>query len=334
MKDKEVKKTTDTYSKSTDNRIIEWKQGSTFKGRLIYWYPDGGQRKEPFILQYKHSFWDKETKERGDIICPTSEYLSDRNGFNQCPVCQSTNEFYKDYNVETKTWNSPASSEMYRHFKRSFHGYALVYVVNDPANEDNNGHVRILRFGDTIAKFLKKKIFGVERIKGKLTPVSDQDDVIAFSAFDLENGYNLNIAISANDSNPQWNVYSPEFARKTSNIGKTIEELEAEIKTLNFDRDFYRSSSPEEIKKFHRAFVLRQSIDDEVEAAGDECTPPEEDDGMSSKPSIPAPPLVPKVEKPVEKKAEIKPEAKAPVASKTSVDMSDINDLLGELGIQ
>lgn len=341
LKAKEIKKTTsqDSSSKRSDPRIMDWKAGHTYKGRLIYWYPEGGQRKDPFIYQYKHSFYDAETRERGEIICPTSEYLLDRRGFEQCPVCKQINELYKDYDKEAGKWKTATSEQMYKRFKRNFSGYGLIYVVSDSFNEENNGHVRIMPFGDKIGQFLKKKIWGIEKVNGKLKTVSDEDSVIGFSAFDLDNGYNFVLSVSQNANNAKWNEYSPEFSRKTSSINTSIEELEKEIKALNFDKDFYRQSSPEEIKKFYSTFVLRQEVEEETNASNDEVTPIEETDDLVSTPVVEAPKkeVKAKTEKPVKKevvKEEVKQTAKIEMTtgdSSNDFDLDDIDSILEKM---
>lgn len=267
---------TQTTSREKDPRVLSWVQGHTYKMRLIFWYPEGGERKDPFINQFRHGYWDKETRERGDVICPTSEYISDRRGFDECKTCGATNLFYKDYDPIAKKWKSVVSKDLYTKFKRRFYGFALVYVVSDPANEANNGHVRIMPYGDTIHQYLKKKIFGIEKIKGKWLPVKDEDSIIGFSAFDFEKGSNFHVDVTPNESDPKWNDYAPEFARKETDLGISIEDLETELKALNFDRDFFKRSSPAELDKFYSQFVVRDAIEEETE--GEEATPPDEDE--------------------------------------------------------
>lgn len=339
LKEKEADRTK-FIPKEKDPRILNWTSGHTYKMRLLFWVPDGGERSSPFIYQYRHAYYDRDSHERGEIICPTSEYISDRKGFDQCKTCSATNNFYKDFNKETKKWESASSKALYDQFKRRFYGFALVYVINDPSNEANNGHVRIMPFGDTIGQFLRKKIFGVEKVSGKLVPVKDLDDVIEFAAFDLEKGYNLHVAVTPNASNPKWNDYSPEFARKETDTNISIEDIEEEIKSLNFDKDFYRHNSPAEQDIFYKSFVVREEVKDEVDVGGDEATPPGDDEkpvsrvleSKGSKASAPLPDKDKTDEIPLndfkeEKKPAKKVEKSEPKAD-MDVDFSDIDALL------
>ena len=119
---------------SEDERFIHFKAGNTYTFRLLF-YTEDERRKVPFITKYQHSHWDDDADfdKLKVVTCPTSEYIDYNRGFNKCPICKATRKFYKD-----KEKGSEIAEELYSQYRRKFHGYAMVYVINDPTNEDNN----------------------------------------------------------------------------------------------------------------------------------------------------------------------------------------------------
>jgi hypothetical protein len=244
------KNTSSTYTKfSEDDRFIQFKAGNTYQFRLLYHVEDPTKRKRPFIAKYDHTFWDEDAEydKLKKITCPTSEYILNNNGFSKCPVCKATRKFYKD-----KEDGSATAEELYKQFRRKFHGYALVYVVNDPTNEDNNGKVKIMHFGITIHRWLKLQIFGI----GDKDQVVD-DEVIGKAAFDLEDGYNLKVKVGKKG---EYNKYDCEFARKTSTVEITKEEIAEAATELKFDEEFLTFSTDEEIQNFYKTCVLAEEV--------------------------------------------------------------------------
>jgi len=86
-----------------------------------------------------------------------------------------------EYN--TKLWNSgvDADKDTARKQKRKLQYIANIFVVSDPANEENEGKVFLFKFG--------KKIFDI--INDKMSP--EFDDETAVNPFDLWNGCNFRL---------------------------------------------------------------------------------------------------------------------------------------------
>jgi hypothetical protein len=281
------KSTGSSYTKfSEDERFIQFKAGNTYQFRLLYHIDDPTKRKKPFIARFNHSYWDDEAEfnKLTTITCPTSEYILNNNGFNKCPVCKATRKFYKD-----KEAGSATSEELYRQFRRKFHGYALVYVVNDPTNEDNNGKVKIMHFGITIHKWLRLQIFGIDDKDNVV-----DDETIGKAAFKTEDGYNLKITVGKKG---EYNEYTCEFARKTSTIKLTPEEIKAAADELKFDEEFCTRSTDEEINDFYKTKVLAEEVNqdsnDELDLSLDD-EPETEDKKVKDEPEVKDEPVVDK----------------------------------------
>ena len=259
-----TEKSTGGFTKfQDDDRYLHFKPGNTYTVRLLYYTEDPSKRKLPFIAKYDHSYWDEEAESNKlkKVTCPTSEYILYNAGFSKCPICKATRKFYKD-----KEAGSTTAEELYKEFRRKFHGFALVYVVNDPTNEDNNGKVKIMHFGITINKYFKYAIFGRDE-KGNIV---ESEDALEKDAFKLKGGYNLKIIVGRKG---EYNEYTCEFARKKSNIDITMDDVAKAAEELRFDEDHCTFSTDEELQEFYKTCVLAEEVkqdDEEVLDLGDE----------------------------------------------------------------
>ena len=270
----EIEKTkiTNKPSLKNDPRMIHFKPGNTFRFRLLL--TPGDTRTQPFINKNTHVFYDKEGSNRLNyVVCSTSEYMAGRNGYNQCQTCGQLNNWYD----EGFNKGSQSSKELYRTFRRQFNGFVLVYVINDPLNEENNGTVKIMRYGVNIRKYLKAKIHGVN---DKDNSVIEGADAIGIEAFKLKGGRDLIITVSEKEvfednKKKVYPEYTCEFASKTSDIPLTEKQAEKDAKELRFDEDFYEVSTQEERDAFYKEFVLREDVNSEVVPKVEEPKPKE-----------------------------------------------------------
>ena len=161
---------------------LQLKAGKTYRMRLIHWLDENSdsERTGPFMESYIHSVKD-EANRWHTILCPTT--FSPKSGFDKCPVCKTCNTLYNSSLQEGKN--------LYYEYRRRFNGYAIVYVVADPENPDNDGHIKVLRYGKKIKEFLHKEVFGVSdnSESAPLDPVGDE-------AFNFGKGYDLIINVT------------------------------------------------------------------------------------------------------------------------------------------
>ena len=94
----------------------------------------------------------------------------------QCPVCEHNN----------KLWNSgvEANKEIVRKQKRKLSYIANVYIVSDPKHPENEGQIKLFKFG--------AKIF--EKITEAMNP--QFEDETAINPFDLWKGANFKLKIT------------------------------------------------------------------------------------------------------------------------------------------
>lgn len=236
---------------------IKMEPGNTYKLRLIPYIPDDSDRELPFISKHKHMIKDEEGKWHG-ITCPTTQFPT--TGFDKCPLCTNNRAL----------WNSgtDADKELYKIFKRRFDGFALVYVVSDPTNSENEGTVKSFRYGIGIHKFLQKEIFGIGEANDDIS-----EESIGLDALSFTKGFDLIITVTKKG---QWNDYECKFARKASTINVDLEEIEAQCKELNIDSEL-KAATDQQLQDYFNKFVLAEAPDaDDISI--DDSTPAKSDD--------------------------------------------------------
>jgi hypothetical protein len=116
--------------------------------------------------------------------------------------------------ANTALWNSGFESDknIARERKRKLRFVSNILVVQDKANPDMEGKVKLFRYG--------KSVF--DKIKGVMQPEFDDDQPI--DPFDPFNGANLRLVIKRKSGYPN---YDDSKFLDTSPIAKTDEEIEA-----------------------------------------------------------------------------------------------------------
>ena len=138
------------------------------------------------------------------------------------------NDPVSEYN--SKLWNSGVESdkEIARKQKRKLQYYSNVYVVEDPANPQNEGKVFLYRYG--------KKIF--DKIMEAMQPAFQ--DETAVNPFDFWEGADFKLKLRKVDG--YWNYDKSEFAEPSA-LFDNDEEIEALWKTEYSLADFTASSN-------------------------------------------------------------------------------------------
>lgn len=121
----------------------------------------------PFVRVFTHSFKGPTGKWYIES-CPTT--LG-----HKCPVCEANSEL----------WNSGVESnkDIVRGRKRQVAYISNIYVISDPANPENNGKVKLFKYG--------KKIYNM--INSAMNP--EFDDIAPMNPFDLWEGATFRIRI-------------------------------------------------------------------------------------------------------------------------------------------
>jgi hypothetical protein len=151
----------------------------------------------------------------------------------KCPVCEHNSTL----------WNSgiEANKDVARKQKRKLSYVANIYVVSDPSNPENEGTVRLFKFG--------KKIF--DKITEAMNP--EFADETPVNPFDLWEGANFKLKIRNVEG--YRNYDKSEFADKSALLDGDDDKLEALWKSEHSLKEFLDK------KNFKSYDVLRARLD-------------------------------------------------------------------------
>ena len=151
----------------------------------------------------------------------------------KCPVCEHNSTL----------WNSgvEANKEIVRKQKRRLSYIANIYVISDPSNPENEGTVRLYKFG--------KKIF--DKISEVMNP--EFPDETPLNPFDLWKGANFKLKIRNVEG--YRNYDKSEFADKSALLDGDDEKLEALWKKEFSLKEF---TDPSNFKSYE---VLKAKLD-------------------------------------------------------------------------
>jgi hypothetical protein len=139
----------------------------------------------------------------------------------QCPVCEHNSSL----------WNSgiEANKEVVRKQKRKLNYLANIYIVSDPKHPENEGQIKLFRFG--------KKIF--DKITEAMNP--QFEDEKAINPFDLWGGANFKLKIRKVEGYQNYDKSEFESASPLSTDDAKLEKIwkaEHSLKELTGDKEF------------------------------------------------------------------------------------------------
>lgn len=123
--------------------FLKLEVGSVVTGRLLL----NVETPENSIYDYKwHGFHSKKKKDlQFNVLCPTTHG-------EECPICNWSKQLYFSKVESLKTYSKPIS--------RRQSSMVNFYVINDNKHPENNGTVKILRYGITISKIIQDATSG------------------------------------------------------------------------------------------------------------------------------------------------------------------------------
>jgi hypothetical protein len=147
----------------------------------------------------------------------------------QCPVCEHNSAL----------WNSgiEANKDVVRKQKRKLNYIANVYIVSDPKHPENDGQVKLFKFG--------KKIF--DKITEAMNPQFEDEEAV--NPFDLWKGANFKLKIRKVDGYQNYDKSEFESASALLDDDEALEKIwksEHSLQDLLSDKEF---KSYDELKK-------------------------------------------------------------------------------------
>ena len=200
-----------------DDRIWKPKMGSDNTGyAVVRFLPGKDVSKTPWVKMYDHGF----TGPSGKWYIENSLTTLGQ----QDPV--------SEYN--SKLWNNgtEAGKEQARKQKRRTSYYANVLVIKDPANPQNEGKIKLYKFG--------QKIF--DKVMAAMQPEFADEDPM--NPFDIIEGANFRIKIKMVGG--YWNYDSSDFERPAP-----LSEDESKLEQVfNSQYDVHELVAPDQFKSY------------------------------------------------------------------------------------
>lgn len=207
---------------------------------IIRFLPAPGDEELPWVKRYSHGFKDV----GGWYIEECATTIGE-----ECPVCKANSALVNEHG----SWNdTPAPVKaIVRARKRKLQYYANIYVVQDSKNPENEGTVRLFKFG--------MKIF--DKLMSAVKP--EFEDETPIDPFDLWKGANFKLKIRVVDN--MTNYDKSEF-EEASQLLPTDKELEAvwnsQYSLTKFvDKDQYKEYN--ELEK-RRARVVGGTVNEDT----------------------------------------------------------------------
>lgn len=133
--------------------ILKFESGNTYQVRLV---PNPNSPKETIFHYYNHGWNSNATGKYVTALCPTTFGES-------CPI--------DAYYLKTYRTGTESEKESAKVLSRKESWMVNVYVISDPSNPENEGKVKILRYGKELAKIIESALegddaqeFGVEKV--------------------------------------------------------------------------------------------------------------------------------------------------------------------------
>jgi hypothetical protein len=209
---------------SVYKNILKPKAGKTYVLRLIPNVKDGSST---FFHYYSHGWDSFSTGDYVSIISLQTFGKRDPIGTERLKIKKGENELLKE-KAEKVKWNE--------------YWAVNVYVVDDPENPENNGTVKILRYGRQLNKIIEAAVHG------------EDSDEFGERVFDLtENG--VNFKLKAEKQGP-YTVYTSSRFSGPSDLGLGKDKI-LQIQDSVYDlTSIIQSKTEEEIKEFWNTHFL------------------------------------------------------------------------------
>ena len=242
----------EAISKKTSNAESGFKDfmkleiGKTYIVRLI----PNLQNPERTFFHYFHHLWNSVvTQELVSVLCPTT--YGER-----CPIDEYRSKIYRT--------QDKSEIERIKPIKRNENWLVNVYVIKDPTNPENQGQIKILRYGKQLDKIITEAMTG------------DDAEDFGPKIFDLsEKGCNLRIKVEANEGGYPTYVSSKFTSPGALEGNPDEEELYNSIKPLD---TIFGHKSYEEISNLLNVHFHGNTELDTVKPISKQNSKPVEDD--------------------------------------------------------
>lgn len=297
----------------------------------------GSDRDDPWIERFVHQHWGVNAEKgypvlEDEITCPVTPHVHvEGNKYDACKICTLANKYFIAF--KESAWKDKDASKKNKEFGRKYQAIIPVWCVNSPSWEGDNGKMKVIMFND-------KKFY--QEFRKKVERAQMQAQANGYSVFNGTNAVDCCIHVTeeaqvVNQGQPNEYTFKKKvidkvvFSTKPYDIPQITSEA---IKEMDFDGEYYTTSSPAEIDAFYRKWCTVSN--DDIPA----------DDGIQAfeAPAPAAAPAAPAMDNPAAKPVDdlpaggiddlvdSAPAPTAPAAAKPTDDVS-AEDLLAGLNL-
>lgn len=250
----EIKNSVNNKAESAFKDVLKFEAGKQYLLRLVPNIPEGRKT----IFHYYHHSWNSlSTNKFVTALCPTTFG-------EQCPICSHA--------IKTYRTGTPQDREKNKLISRKENWLANAYVVKDPSTPENEGKVKILRYGKELAGIINAAI--------------DGDDSSEFGAkiFDIQNGCSLRIKCEARGNAPQSKQFVT-YSQSKFVSPSTLEDVDDEVLATIYKGMF----NLEEMYKMPSSPDLVRLLDQHYFCTEDYVSEDSETEEVAAKPSLKTP---------------------------------------------
>ena len=204
--------------------ILKFSAGNTYQVRLV---PNPNSPKETIFHYYNHGWNSNATGKYVTALCPTTFGES-------CPI--------DAYYLKTYRTGTESEKEQARVLSRKEAWMVNVYVVSDPENPENDGKVKILRYGKELAKIIESALEG-----------DDAQEFGVEKVFDVANGSTLRIKCESrtgsNRGAKQMVTYASSKFLAPSKVELTDAQLEEAHNSVHDLKAVNKQTTPAEMQR-------------------------------------------------------------------------------------
>lgn len=216
--------------------MLKFEIGKSYLVRLI---PNLGEIEKTFFHYYFHGINSLATGQFMGFLCPTT--YGER-----CPLCEHVMKLYREDNEESK--------KLATSLKRTEQWLVNTYVIKDPTKEENNGQIKIMRYGRQLNKIIRDAIDGIDA------------EEFGEKIFDLtEKGCTLRVTVEKNEGGYASYTSSKFLSPGTNPIPKEVDTDDFQNNLFELEKSSsYDSMSLEEIKELVDEHVLGEVASESI----------------------------------------------------------------------
>ena len=204
--------------------ILKFTAGNTYLVRLV---PNPNSPKDTIFHYYNHGWNSNSTGKYVTALCPTTFGES-------CPI--------DAYYLKTYRTGTDSEKETARVLSRKEAWMVNAYVISDPENPENEGKVKILRYGKELAKIIESALEG-----------DDSQEFGVEKVFDIVNGSTLRIKCEsrtgAGRGNKQMVTYASSKFLAPSKVEVTDEQLQSVYESVHDLKAVNKQTTPAEMQR-------------------------------------------------------------------------------------